>query len=604
MGPRDRPEKDAMRSLFLARLPAWSSVFAAALVPQAARAQAAGPPPPPPSLEALAVVAVAGAMVVAVAALGVTLTVWVSARARERRDGARIRELQGALARLSGVLDHTPDGYFEWAAGSGLETCSPALATILGAPSVGTQSFRDLAGFFEGDDYSGLERASADLRAAGKPFDMAVRAASERVLHARGRAVPETGVAPIAYVVWFHDITRFQAEADALQDDVAVAHAQRERLQEVLDHAPFPAWRRRPDLSVGWVNQAYCDAVEADRAAVLDDGTELVPGANVQKSRALAAMARQARAAQTDQRRFAVAGERRTYEITEVPLAGGETAGIARDVTGREDAMNELRRHADAHADVMNRLPSAIVIFGPDKRLHFFNEAFCRLWSLDEDWLETRPSHGEILEALRDARRLPEQADFPAYKAAVLEQYAQVHEPHEDVEHLPDGRTLRVVTAPHPFGGLLFIYEDVSDRIELERSRNTLAAVQKATLDHLFEGVAVFGADGRLKLFNPGYGRIWKLDEAFLSAEPHVADIAERCRALLARPGADWQRVKERVVHRTLERETRMERMARPDGMVVEVASVPLPDGNTLYTYFDVSDGTRIGRALREQAAG
>ena len=126
--------------------------------------------------------------------------------------------------------------------------------------------------------------------------------------------------------------------------------------------------------------------------------------------------------------------------------------------------------------------------------------------------MEQNPSHGEILETLRESRRLPEQVDFPAFKAQVLEQYTSVIEPLEEQQHLPDGRTLRVVTAPHTLGGLLFIYEDVSDRLEMERSRNTLAAVQLATLDHLFEGVAVFGSDGRLQLSNSGYAKIWNLD--------------------------------------------------------------------------------------------
>ena len=67
--------------------------------------------------------------------------------------------------------------------------------------------------------------------------------------------------------------------------------------------------------------------------------------------------------------------------------------------------------------------------------------------------------------------------------------------------HLPDGSTLRTVRNPHPFGGLLFFYEDVSDRLELERSHNTLEAVQRVTLDNLSQGVAVYGGDGRLKLY-------------------------------------------------------------------------------------------------------
>ena len=64
--------------------------------------------------------------------------------------------------------------------------------------------------------------------------------------------------------------------------------------------------------------------------------------------------------------------------------------------------------------------------------------------------------------------------------------------------HLPDGRTLRKRVSPHPFGGLLFTYEDVTDSLTLERSYNTLIEVQRRTLDNLYEGVALIGADGRL----------------------------------------------------------------------------------------------------------
>jgi PAS domain-containing protein len=176
----------------------------------------------------------------------------------------------------------------------------------------------------------------------------------------------------------------------------------------------------------------------------------------------------------------------------------------------------------------------------------------------------------------------------------VLNRYATVLQPEEEVQYLPDGRALRVVTAPHPFGGLLFIYEDVSDRLELERARNTLAAVQRATLDHLFEAVAVFGADGRVKLFNKRYARIWGLDEAFLAGEPHVSEVAERCRGRFRSGGAGWVATKERIVSRTLDRHPREGRLELANGVVLQFASRALPDGNTLYTYLDLSEGPAL----------
>ncbi|MDA0653954.1 MAG: PAS-domain containing protein [Proteobacteria bacterium] len=578
---------------FLTWLAAAASALPAPVFAQAgAQAESAVP------LTAFAVVAVAGAMFVAVVAIGLALFAMLSTRGRARRAAARVAELERVLAALSAELESSPTGRLVWAAGSGLETCSRSLARMLGAPAMSANTLADLAPYFAPGEFAVLDEDSRALRAAGTPFDLALRTAEDRVLLARGRTVGDPGAGAGSHVIWFDDVTYFRDEMAALRDEATAAIRQRDRLQEILDRAPFPAWQRRADLSIVWVNQAYATAVESDIATVVETGIEFVPGSGPQQTRSLAQMAVQTGAQQSDQRRFAAGGDRRTYDILEIPLAGGETVGIARDITGREDAMNELRRHTDAHADVMNRLPSAIAIFGPDKRLRFFNEAFSRLWRLDEDWLDTHPGHGEILESLREARRIPEQADFPAYKASVIELYSSVLEPTEEQEHLPDGRTLRVVTAPHPFGGLLFIFDDVSDRLELERSRNTLAAVQRATLDHLFEGVAVFGADGRLKLFNRVYAAMWRLDESFLRTEPHVSDVAERCRDLFHHGGDrdDWPTVKQKIVHRALDRTAHMERLRRPDGVVLEVASVPLPDGNTLYTYFDVSDGIRLVR--------
>ena len=82
----------------------------------------------------------------------------------------------------------------------------------------------------------------------------------------------------------------------------------------------------------------------------------------------------------------------------------------------------------------------------------------------------------------------------------------------EHIWHLPDGRTLRVVTTPNPEGGVTYLFDDVTERLDLERRYDALIRVQGETLDNLAEGVAVFGSDGRLRLFNPAFARMWKLD--------------------------------------------------------------------------------------------
>ena len=173
-----------------------------------------------------------------------------------------------------------------------------------------------------------------------------------------------------------------------------------------------------------------------------------------------------------------------------------------------------LSRHINAHGQVLESIHAAVAIYGADKRLNFFNSAFARLWGIEEDWLAGEPSLDELLERLRERRRVPEYADFRAFKRQQLAMFTSLIEPQSELLHLPDERTLSVSVSPHPFGGLIFVYEDVTDRLALERSYNTLIEVQRETLDNLFEGIAVFGSDGRLKLHNPAYRTIWGLTES------------------------------------------------------------------------------------------
>jgi len=62
---------------------------------------------------------------------------------------------------------------------------------------------------------------------------------------------------------------------------------------------------------------------------------------------------------------------------------------------------------------------------------------------------------------------------------------------------LPDGRTLRLVRMRDPHGGISLLFSDMTDSMTLKSQLGTLINVQKATLDKLSEGIAVFGTDGR-----------------------------------------------------------------------------------------------------------
>ena len=324
-------------------------------------------------------------------------------------------------------------------------------------------------------------------------------------------------------------------------------------------------------------------------------------GQTTGSGQALAKRAQAENSAQSEQGHIVVNGARRWVEIVETPFGDGEeTAGFAIDLTNVEEVQTELSRHIAGHEVILQNLGAAIALYGPDQRLQFFNNAFLQLWGLDEAWLRTSPLMGEVLEELRESRRLPEHANFPSFKQEQLALFTTLMDPLEETLHLPDDKTLRWVAIPHPFGGLLMLWEDVTDAVALERNYNTLIAVQRETLDNLYEGVAVIGANGRLRLSNPAFGSMWQIPSHELNNEPHISEIVDRMSELLD-PVEDWADEKERIIGTLTGREPNTGRIERSDGSVLDFATVPLPDGAVLLSYLDVSASINMERALRER---
>jgi signal transduction histidine kinase len=257
----------------------------------------------------------------------------------------------------------------------------------------------------------------------------------------------------------------------------------------------------------------------------------------------------------------------------------------------------ESKPSFETHFRSFDRLATAFAVFDAAQRLAHYNQAYVDLWQLDPNWLDTHPRDGEILDRLRQARRLEERADYRNWKQGWLSTYG-TNKQIEDRWYLPDGRSLHVV-ADADGEGVTYLYENVTERIALESRYNALIQVQRETLDTLREGVAVFGSDGRLKLYNSAFARIWELNPHLLDAEPHVEDVITSCRKLYDAP-EEWERTKAAVTAIVAERRPYESEFDRPDGTVLACAALPLPDGGTLLTYSDITDTKRAERALIE----
>jgi signal transduction histidine kinase len=434
-----------------------------------------------------------------------------------------------------------------------------------------------------------LDNSVARLRARGETFHASVASLNGRHLEIEGR--PVRGLA----VLRIRDVSGDRLDAVRLQELQAATIEQLQALRALLDAVPYPAWVREGGGKLSWVSAAYAHAVEAtDREAAVLQGIELIES----QAREASAASRRTGAVWRGRAPAVVAGERRTLEIVEAP-AGSGSAGMAADVSEIESMRAALDRQARAHARTLDQLSTAVAIFDGAKQLVFHNVAYRQLWALDQAWLDQKPTDSEILDHLRRARLLPEQADFRAWKADLLAAYQSL-DTDEQVWFPPDGRTLRAVISPNPQGGVTYLFDDVTERYRLVSQFNASIRVQSETLDALKEGVAVFGSDGRLKLFNPAFANMWALGRGELDDRPHVDRVAVLCAPLFAGEEA-WGALRAAVAGLPDQRVGLERRLARRDGSVLDCAAAPLPDGATLLTFIDMTASVNVERALTER---
>ena len=509
-------------------------------------------------------------------------------RSQARLAQAANKDLTGRLATAEALIRAEPQILMYWEHGHGLSVITNSLTGIPGLP--GNQPELMRFGFWLDQKSAAKLKASLDvLFSEGRAFSMILKTAAGGHLEADGRAAGGRAVLRLK------DVAGYKRDLSAILDQHTKFARDIRSGRALLNALPHPAWLRDQDGRLSWVNKAYVKAVEAESdAEVVKGQIELL------ESRQRKSVQRVLGQGQTFTERMplVIGGERKSHEVISLPL-GDATAGAAIDVAALESARGALDRQSAAYDRTLDRVATAVAIFSPDQTLTFFNAAYQKLWQLDSDWLATNPSDGAVLDRLRELGRLPEVVNYREWKDKVLKCYKEGTE-QEDWWHLPDGRMIHVMAAQRPEGGVTYLFADETERLALESRYNALISAQSETLDSLKEGVAVFGTDGRLRLFNSAFAAIWKLSRRQLAESPHVDEFIRDARVLYD-DAATWTQMGRTVTAFSEQREQLEGQMVRPDNSVIDYAATPLPDGGTLLTFADVTFSKRYERALVER---
>ena len=197
----------------------------------------------------------------------------------------------------------------------------------------------------------------------GAPFGLDARLPDGRAVAVRGRAAG-------GYAAVYLEAT---ARASANEAD----------FRAVLEALPLPVWVRDNHLALRWGNRAF---VAASDVASLESAFQTDVALD-RSERDLASAAHTEHEPVEAKRYAIVGGQRRALALTLAPLKDGDVVGTAIDVTATAEAESRLQQQIDANADTLDRLATAVAIFGPDRKLAFYNRAYVKLWDLPETGL-------------------------------------------------------------------------------------------------------------------------------------------------------------------------------------------------------------------------
>lgn len=545
--------------------------------------------------------------------LGLLLAGWtiaalvalVTARQRQRRAEAGQRHAR----RLSRMVDESPalpllvraDGKIEapqrLAGWLGLEKVPQFLTELDGGRIDGG------GGGLTTEKLEELTEAVRRCQRTAAPFRMvATPRGSKRSLALRGHLADPQISPGGAALVWVFDFSDSESELVQLRDEAARARDDFAALVGLIEAAPMPMWFRGPDGGLRLVNQAYVAAVAGkDAQQVAADGTELVESVDGLTAKQVAL---QAAAKQLPIERMVSAtidGQRRTLRVSDLPLGQEGIAGYAVDVEEMEELSRTLRAFRDSERTMLDLLSAGVAQFDAKRQMTFANPPFQRIFSLNAATMLDPPQFERWLDKARDAGRVPEARDFPAWRRERAGWFT-AGSAQEEAWMLADGTHLRIVAQPLPDGGLILIAEDRTEQLQLSAARDTLLRTRTATFDSLFESLAIFAPDGRLQLWNRRFASDWGLEDAFLDQHPRVESLLEQIARRLVKP-VKVKAVGDVIRAATLDRRQTGGRAVLADGRTLEFAGVPLPDGNGLLTVLDITDSQKAEEALKQRNA-
>ena len=501
------------------------------------------------------------------------------------------------------LVHHLPFSWCCWSIGEDNVTTSKNFLKLLGIDDYHSFNLQEIFRLFGQSSLSQFQRALQHLYAYGGEFSLqlTIDHPHERELIVNGSLIEFEKYQKIfsqkhqnnkqIIILSLQDVTSTSNELRSQQRQFIEFEQELDMLRQYVSNIPMATWFRDPQGRIKHCNNFYAKALDTSVARVIAESIELIKRPGMVSDDQIKEM--------TIQQHAVINGQRRLLEIQEIPVLKKGIVGFARDITQFEEWESDRQREQQANMEILENLSDSIAIYDANTRLQYFNSAYLKMFGFQESFLYSKPQFGEVLEDLRTRRKMQEVSNFPKHKEKRNALFNTVFEPIQEIHHQPDGTFLKMMISPHAMGGILMVFEDITDKLALERGYNTLLAVQKETIDNLHEGLAVVGSDLRLRLYNKAFSKLLKIDNEQCKPGTHVADIMQLTKSLLSDEAFSYW--SSHIYELCENRRPANELLDSANNLKIQISYIPLPDGSHLFSFVDISDSWKFEQSIRER---
>ncbi|XGA07965.1 MAG: PAS-domain containing protein [Wolbachia endosymbiont of Xenopsylla cheopis] len=352
------------------------------------------------------------------------------------------RNLEYENMLLSNLIDATDDGFYLWDAEKRIERFSPNLLLLFNTIFY---SFNEFANFFEESDL--LKRNLNEVKEINKSFTIKLKAKGVEIYCVcHGRSIVGSTTNIVGALLWIKNISDFVTKINDINMENA-RYAQKLRdFTDILDIIPYPIWKRDHGFKISVYNTSYSKCIK---------NLKKILNSNISKSNASSKY-------YTGAEHVIINNERKLYNFTEVRVEkSNKFIGYAEDITQIEQLNNKLNNYITIQKTLLASLPIAIVIYDENQKLQFYNRAFVDFFSFDSLLLAAKPTYEEIFSLLK----IKDTSESNNYNNKQKFKFLNtLSDPYNYLLHLADDRTLSVLIIPHAIEGLIFLYEDITNK--------------------------------------------------------------------------------------------------------------------------------------------